>query len=39
LLEDLRLRLGLECVKISVGEVDLLRETVRLTLLVRPKGP
>jgi len=38
LLEDIRLRLGLECRKVSVGDVDLLRETVQLTLLVRPKG-
>ena len=38
LVEDVRTRLGFECVKISVGEVDLLRETVQLTLLVRPKG-
>jgi len=38
LVEDIRTRLGLDCVKISVGEVDLLRETVQLTLLARPKG-
>jgi hypothetical protein len=37
LVGDIRARLGFDCLKLSVGEVDLLRETVHLTLLVRPR--
>jgi len=37
LLDDLQTRLGVRPVKVSLGEVDLLRETARLTLLVRPR--
>ena len=33
---DLRERLGVDCVDIMVGDINLLRETVRLTLVVRP---
>ena len=39
LLEDLQTRLGVRPVKVSLGEVDLLRETAHLTLLVRPRKP
>ncbi len=39
LLDDLQTRLGVRPVKVSMGEVDLLRETARLTLLVRPRKP
>jgi hypothetical protein len=37
LVGDIRTRLGVDCLKLSVGEVDLLRETVQLTLLVRTR--
>jgi hypothetical protein len=37
LLDDLQTRLGVRPVKVSLGEVDLLRETAHLTLLVRPR--
>jgi|ETNmetMinimDraft_25_1059894.scaffolds.fasta_scaffold27295_2 hypothetical protein len=39
LLDDLQTRLGVRPVKVSLGEVDLLRETAHLTLLVRPRKP
>ncbi len=39
LLDDLQTRLGVRPVKVSLGEVDLLRETAQLTLLVRPRKP
>ena len=39
LIEDLQSRLGVYPVKVSLGEVDLLRETAQLTLLVRPRKP
>jgi hypothetical protein len=35
--DDLRERLGIDCVDIMIGDVNLLRETVRLTLVVRPE--
>ena len=37
LMDDLEARLGVRPVKVSLGEVDLLRETANLTLLVRTK--
>jgi hypothetical protein len=37
LMDDLETRLGVRPVKVSLGEVDLLRETAYLTLLVRTK--
>ena len=39
LLDDLQTRLGVRPLKVSLGEVDLLRETAHLTLLVRPRKP
>ena len=38
LLEDLRARTGLRIERVSVDEIDLLRDTARLTLHVHREG-